>query len=68
MFGYYAQTYYEGMGQTKDDIGVYMSWIPLVGGSLSVLFGGLIADYVVRKYGPVARIFVIVFSLVRVPV
>ena len=66
VFGYYAQTYFEGMGQTKEDIGAYMSWIPLVGGSLSVVVGGLIADYVVRKYGPVARLFVIVVSLVRI--
>ena len=53
------------MEQTKEDIGAYMSWIPLVGGSLSVVVGGLIADYVVRKYGPLARLFVIVVSLVR---
>ena len=64
VFGYYAQTYYESLGRSKEEIGLYMSWIPLVGGSLSVIIGGLIADYVVRKYGPVARVFVIVISLV----
>ena len=39
---------------------------PLVGGSLSVFVGGLIADYVVRKFGPVARVFVIMVSLVSI--
>ncbi len=41
-----------------------MSWIPLVGGSLSVLIGGLLADFAVRKYGSVVRVFVIMASLV----
>ncbi|XP_006816229.1 uncharacterized protein LOC102801004 [Saccoglossus kowalevskii] len=43
--------------------GMWLSWIPLVSGSISVVLGGFIADRVVKKSGPVGRIWVIVVSL-----
>jgi MFS family permease len=48
--------------QTSGQISIYMSWIPLVGGSLGVLFGGLISDRFVKKSGPHGRVWVLVVS------
>ena len=48
--------------QSSGQISVYMSWIPLVGGSLGVLFGGIISDQIVKKSGPHGRVWVLVIS------
>ncbi|KAL5011414.1 hypothetical protein ScPMuIL_009965 [Solemya velum] len=64
VFAYNTQPYFTAIGQTKEDIGEYMSWIPLVGGSLSVLIGGFISDRVVRRLGMYARVIVIFISLI----
>jgi len=63
VFGYYAETFYENQGRSKDEIGMYMSWTPLIGGSLSVLLGGYVADKVVKKFGLIGRIGIIIISL-----
>ncbi|XP_070581990.1 MFS-type efflux pump MSMEG_3705-like isoform X2 [Ptychodera flava] len=54
----YFNTYYPAV-----NVGKWMSWIPLVSGSIGVVFGGFISDRVVKRSGPVARIWVIVISL-----
>ena len=38
-------------GQTQAEITSYMSWIPLVFGSLGLLGGGKLADLTKKKYG-----------------
>lgn len=48
------------------NLGYWMSWIPLVGGSLGVLLGGVISDQVIKNRGLYARVWVLVFSQVRV--
>ncbi|KAJ8300638.1 hypothetical protein KUTeg_022157 [Tegillarca granosa] len=63
VFGNNSQVYFQSIGQTKDQIGEYMSWIPIVGGSLSVTLGGFISDRVVKRLGMYARVIVIVVSL-----
>ncbi|KAL3872099.1 hypothetical protein ACJMK2_040053 [Sinanodonta woodiana] len=64
VFAYNTQLYFNDIGQTKEDIGKFMSWIPIVGGSLGVLFGGFISDRVVKSRGVYARVAVIIASLV----
>ena len=64
MWAYNTQPYYESMGQTAAQIGKYMSWIPLVGGSVGVVLGGFISDKVVKRVGPHARLLVLIASQV----
>lgn len=47
---------------SKGEINKYMSWIPLVGGSLGALLGGMISDRVLKTRGPTARIWVLVIT------
>ena len=42
----------------------WMSWIPLVGGSLGVVIGGSLSDRVIKYRGLYARVWVLVFSQV----
>ena len=46
------------------NLGYWMSWIPLVSGSMGVLLGGVISDRVITR-GLYARVWVLVFSQVR---
>ncbi|KAK3087414.1 hypothetical protein FSP39_005573, partial [Pinctada imbricata] len=64
VFAYNTQPYFQAIGETKEDIGKYLSWIPLVGGSFSVLLGGFISDRLVKRLGMYSRVIVIVASLV----
>ncbi|CAH1272329.1 SPNS2 [Branchiostoma lanceolatum] len=43
-------------------VGFWMSWVPVVGGCIGVLFGGFISDRVVKRVGPQGRIWVLVLS------
>lgn len=62
VWAYSTQTYFEGIGQTKTEIASYMSWIPLVSGSIGVVFGGFISDRVVSRIGFHGRVWVIIIS------
>ncbi len=64
VWAYNTQPYYTSLGQTPQQIAGYMSWIPLVGGSLGVVAGGFISDRLVKNHGPTGRVLVIVVSLV----
>ena len=58
-----TETFYEKVkSQSTEQISTYMSWIPLVGGSLGVLVGGFISDRIVKRSGPHGRVWVLVFS------
>ena len=48
--------------QTKTQISHWMSWIPLVGGSIGAFVGGIISDVFVKKRGPHTRVWVLVIS------
>nr|XP_015222496.1 PREDICTED: D-galactonate transporter-like isoform X1 [Lepisosteus oculatus]XP_015222497.1 PREDICTED: D-galactonate transporter-like isoform X1 [Lepisosteus oculatus] len=61
VWAYNAQNYFN-LYFPNEDIGRWLSWIPLVGGSFGVVFGGFISDRVVRKRGLTARIWVLVVS------
>ncbi|XP_043196131.1 MFS-type efflux pump MSMEG_3705-like [Amphibalanus amphitrite] len=62
VWSYSAETYFESTGQTPAQIGTYMSWIPMVSGSVGVLVGGFVSDRVVSRVGPHGRVWVIVAS------
>ncbi|KAK3775211.1 hypothetical protein RRG08_009998 [Elysia crispata] len=62
VWAYNTQPYFDAAGVSKETTGSFMSWIPLVGGSLGVLFGGFISDRIVKRRGLYARIFVLVAS------
>ncbi|XP_043201897.1 MFS-type efflux pump MSMEG_3705-like [Amphibalanus amphitrite] len=62
VWSYNTETYFESIGQTPAQIGTYMSWIPMVSGSVGVLVGGFVSDRVVSRVGPHGRVWVIVAS------
>ncbi|XP_078282088.1 MFS-type efflux pump MSMEG_3705-like isoform X2 [Rhinoraja longicauda] len=55
----YFNLYFSGV-----DVGRWLSWIPLVGGCIGAVTGGLISDHLVKKRGLTARVWVLVFSQV----
>lgn len=54
------------MGEDPSTIGLWMSWVPFVGGSIGVVLGGFISDRVVKRVGPYSRLLVLIASQVRV--
>ncbi|XP_007898355.2 protein spinster homolog 1 [Callorhinchus milii] len=63
VWAYNAQNYFN-FYYSQVDVGRWLSWIPLVGGFLGALLGGVISDRVVQKRGLHARIWVLVISQV----
>lgn len=63
VWGFNTQNFFNEYYPTTST-GRWLSWIPLVGGSMGVIFGGFISDRFVKKSGPVARIWVLIASLV----
>lgn len=64
MWAVNTQLFFQSQHQTSTQIGTYMSWIPLVGGSFGAFFGGFISDRIVKKRGIVARMLVLAVSQV----
>ena len=63
VWGYNTQPFFNTY-YPEENTGLWFSWIPLVGGSIGVWFGGFISDRVVKTRGPQARILVLIASLV----
>ena len=63
VWAYNTQIFFEARG-LKDEINHFMSWIPLAGGSLGVLFGGFISDVLVKNRSTYVRIWVLIVSQV----
>ncbi|CAG2221727.1 unnamed protein product [Mytilus edulis] len=63
VISYNTQQYFTDLHQTKEQIGDYMSWIPIVGGIFSVTVGGLLSDVIVKRLGLYSRVIVIIISL-----
>ena len=63
VWAYNTQIFFQKF-YSRTTINKFMSWIPLVGGSLGAVVGGLISDVLVRERGTTARIWVLVFSQV----
>ena len=64
VWAYNTQPYFDKY-YPNVNLGYWMSWIPLVGGSVGVLLGGVISDQVIKNRGLYARVWVLVFSQVR---
>lgn len=64
MWAYNTQPFFSAIGQSPTEIGAYLSWIPLAGGSVGVVLGGYISDNFVKKRGSEARVLVVVISQV----
>ncbi|XP_005094596.1 protein spinster homolog 1 isoform X2 [Aplysia californica] len=62
VWAYNTQPYFDAINVPKETTGSYMSWIPLVSGSLGVLWGGFISDRIVKRRGLYARVIVLVAS------
>ena len=56
---YFGQLYCEHV-----NVGEYLSWVPLVGGTLGALFGGLVSDRLARFSGHKGRMWVLIVSQV----
>ena len=64
IWAYNAAVFYESVGASPSEISAYLSWIPMLGGSISVVIGGIIADRMAVRHGLNARLVVIAISLV----
>lgn len=59
----YSSLYYElEYGQSKTQVATYLGWVPLVGGLLGVLIGGMVADAAMARRGPWARVAIVCVS------
>ena len=65
MWAYNTQPYFN-IYYPQTNVGEYMSWIPLVGGSLGVVLGGFISDRLIKNRGFYMRVWVLIFSQVCV--
>ena len=63
VWAYNTEIFFEEF-YSKDTINRFMSWIPLVGGSIGAVVGGVISDLLVKGRGTLARIWVLVVSQV----
>lgn len=64
VWAYNTELFFEGLGYTPIQISTFMSWIPLVAGSIGAVVGGLISDILVKGRSPYMRIWVLIISQV----
>lgn len=65
VWAYNTQIFFEKVyGFSDPTIAKFMSWIPLVGGALGVVLGGLISDLLVKNRGTYFRTLVLIVSQV----
>ena len=65
VWAYNTELFFQAQGLTNAQINHFMSWIPLVGGSLGAIFGGFISDLLVKNRSTYVRIWVLIVSQVR---
>ena len=56
----FYQTYYEYF-----DVGVWLTWVPIIGGASGVTLGGLASDWIRQKLGVRAQLWLLGGCLVR---
>ena len=64
VWGYNTQPFFQKRDIPDTTIASFMSVIPLVGGTIGAITGGIISDVLVKGRGPVARIWVLIGSQV----
>lgn len=62
VWAYNVKSYFAQYYCSAASVGVYLSWVPLVGGTLGALCGGLVSDKLVQRRGQVARLWVLIIS------
>lgn len=64
VWAYNTELFFKKRGFDGDTINQFMSWIPLVAGSIGAVVGGIISDILVKGRGPYMRIWVLIVSQV----
>ena len=62
VWAYNTELFFQAQDFTDAEINHFMSWIPLVGGSLGAVFGGFISDLLVKNRSTYVRIWVLIVS------
>ena len=64
VWAYNVKAYFDQYYCGRVNVGVYLSWVPLVGGALGAVAGGYVSDRLARTRGYSARLWVLVASQV----
>lgn len=64
VWAYNVKSYFSQLYCKSVNVGEYLSWVPLVGGTLGALIGGLVSDRLARYSGYKGRMWVLVLSQV----
>lgn len=64
VWAYNVKAYFEQYYCGRVNVGEYLSWVPLVGGSLGAVVGGYVSDRLAKSRGVTARLWVLVVSQV----
>lgn len=62
VWAYNVKAYFNQYYCSSESVGTYLSWVPLVGGTLGAVCGGLVSDKLVQRRGQVARLWVLFVS------
>ena len=65
VWAYNTELFFKKRGFSGATINQFMSWIPLVSGSIGAMVGGIISDVLVKGRSPYMRIWVLIVSQVR---
>ncbi|XP_003387988.1 PREDICTED: uncharacterized protein LOC100638137 isoform X1 [Amphimedon queenslandica] len=60
VWAYNAKAYFRKLHCDTTGVGTYLSWVPVVGGTVGVFAGGMISDGLVRRLGTRSRLIVLV--------
>ena len=66
VWAYNTKAYFRLYYCNTTDVGSFLSWVPLVGGSVGAVLGGVVSDRLARKRGYRARLWVLIGSQVCV--
>ena len=61
---YNAKAYFQKYYCDTLWVGVFLSWVPLVGGSVGAVLGGVVSDRLAKRWGRMTRPYVLIFSQV----
>ena len=65
MWAYNVKAFFNQYYCGRVDVGDYLSWVPLVGGTLGAVLGGYVSDRLAKSRGTNARMWVLIVSQVR---
>ena len=62
VWAYNVKSYFAQYYCSSASVGIYLSWVPLIGGTLGAVCGGLVSDKLVQRRGQMARLWVLIIS------